>query len=300
MSQRLELSLLRAFVAVAEENNFARGAKRLRTSQSAISVRIKRLEDILGTKILARDRSGTRMTHAGETLLAEARDLLKQSDRLVETIRAKSVEQPNKIRIASTQRAMSALTPKLVSLLRSEFPDQNFTLVAQSSPEQLLLVQNGEIDLGIIQKPQGGIDPDTGVRARSLSSEPLVIAMQKGDPLGNKKILNWRDLNGRIMTLAPSQKNDAQFLNSLIKCCQNDGFEPTVDSQDIGFRSILPYVAANKGLALVPESTTETQGIVTRSIKNPIPLEFELIWNTKIAPHIESRIDSLVAGCSDL
>lgn len=296
MDYRIDLQLLRAFVAVAEERNFARGAKRLATSQSAVSVRIKRLEDILGARILERDRQGTNLTPIGEQLLDEAKHLLDQSDRLVDRIRAAASGQGEKIRIASTQRAMSAVTPKLISYLRSEFPKVDFTLLAHSSPEQLDALRAGKIDIGILQPPANGFQQMTGISSAPLVSEPLVVAMPRKDPLTKKLTLDWRDLRGRVFTLAPIQKNEPLFLEGLTERCGAAGFAPEINPQDIGFRAIMPYLAAHEGVALVPASATLSGEIETRPIDNPLQIEFEMIWNDDFRKPLIPRISSLVEG----
>src|SRR5918911_975430 len=73
---RDELSVMSAFLAVADEKSFTKAAKRLGVTQSAISHAIRGLEEQLGVRLLARTTRNVAPTEAGEQLLAELRPAL--------------------------------------------------------------------------------------------------------------------------------------------------------------------------------------------------------------------------------
>src|SRR3954467_14188153 len=73
---RDELSLLAAFLAVAEERSFTRAAKRLEVSPSALSHAIRRLEDHIGVRLLSRTTRSRAPTYAGQDLLHSLRPAL--------------------------------------------------------------------------------------------------------------------------------------------------------------------------------------------------------------------------------
>ena len=83
----LDSTLLRAFVAVAEELHFGHAARDLFISQQALSKRIARLESTLGIRLLDRGRRGVSLTAAGARLLPEARAAVDAVDAAAAVVR---------------------------------------------------------------------------------------------------------------------------------------------------------------------------------------------------------------------
>ena len=82
MARHIDPVTLRLFVAVCEERNIARAADREAIVASAVSRRIAAIEEDVGAPLLVRGRRGIEPTAAGETLLRQAREVLRALDRL--------------------------------------------------------------------------------------------------------------------------------------------------------------------------------------------------------------------------
>jgi len=77
----LDVDAVRAFVLVAELSSFTRAAQALGTTQSAVSLKLKRLEERLDTRLVERTPRSVKLTDAGNVFLERARDLLAAHDR---------------------------------------------------------------------------------------------------------------------------------------------------------------------------------------------------------------------------
>src|SRR5687768_940195 len=83
----LDLALVRAFVATAEELHFGRAAERLGLSQQALSKRVHKLEDALDAPLFERSTRTTGLTDAGRRFIGPARDALAAGDAAVASVR---------------------------------------------------------------------------------------------------------------------------------------------------------------------------------------------------------------------
>src|SRR6266571_2788772 len=105
--QGVELRHLRYFAAVADAGTFTRAAERLFIAQPTLSQQMQRLEQVVGTPLLRRDRGGVRLTAAGTVLLEAARDVLSAVDHGV----------------AQTRQAAGLGRPRLRFVLPADLPD---------------------------------------------------------------------------------------------------------------------------------------------------------------------------------
>src|SRR5918995_3565674 len=92
---------LRYFVAVAEELNFTRAARRLHLSQPALSKQIQGLETALHAQLLQRNRREVKLTEAGEALLASARVLLESWDSTTATVTEAAARDTRVLRVGT-------------------------------------------------------------------------------------------------------------------------------------------------------------------------------------------------------
>src|SRR5205809_4202848 len=143
---RDELSVMSAFLAVADEKSFTRAAKRLGVSQSALSHAIRGLEEQIGVRLLARTTRSVASTDAGDELLAHLRPALADIRGALEKLSGLRDKPAGRVRLlVSPLAATAVLAPKLGQFAR-DYPDVVLDVTTDESRIDLVA---GGFDAGI-------------------------------------------------------------------------------------------------------------------------------------------------------
>ena len=143
---RNELSVLAAFLAVAEERSFTRAAKRLSVTPSALSHAIRGLEERFGVRLLARTTRSVAPTDAGDQLIARLRPALGDIRGALDLISGLRGRPAGLLRlVVSPLAATTVLAPKL-GRFASDYPDVVLDITTDESRVDLVA---GRFDAGI-------------------------------------------------------------------------------------------------------------------------------------------------------
>jgi len=151
MTRNFDIALIRTFATVADCGSMTIAANTLHMTQGAVSQQIKRLEDMLGSALFTREKRGLRLTNAGERLLGNARRLLILNDDIWANMTDSTIA--GSVRLGVPYDLIgTALAPVLKSYAERH-PQVEISLICASSPDLLQALDNGEIDLGIVEEP---------------------------------------------------------------------------------------------------------------------------------------------------
>ena len=249
----MELRHLRYFVAVAEELNFTRAAKRLGISQPPLTTQIRQLEKEMGSPLFHRRARGIELTSAGRLLLEEARIILKQVERAKTDVGRRSRGETGRINLGSVGGTyFHPLIPAIIREYRTHYPE--VVLFPQASSTALLVarLRCGQIDIAFVRPP---LSDDEGVAIEPLVDEPAVIALPSGHPLSRSISAPLRAFANETFILYPRELNPGNY-NSFIAACDRAGFSPKLGQEAPQIVSTIPLVAAGLGVSIVPSSTS--------------------------------------------
>ena len=179
MASALDLEAVAAFLGAAEFSSFTRAAQALGTTQSLVSVRVKRLEDSLGRLLLQRHPRLVRLTAEGERFLPAARDLMAAHQRAREAFS----EAREPVAIGISEQAVGADAPSLLARLAGHDPRWLISLRIAASAALEEAFERGQLDVVVLRRLVPGRTGEVLRRdAVSWFAAPS-LTRQPGEPL---------------------------------------------------------------------------------------------------------------------
>ncbi|MBK8251208.1 MAG: LysR family transcriptional regulator [Polyangiaceae bacterium] len=146
---------LRHFVLIAEHGTFTSAARHAHLSQPALTASIQKLESDMGARLFHRDRTGTSLTAAGETLLPRALSILSGLDDARRAIREVEGIETGEVRLGAGATACTYLLPPVLAEFRESHQNVRFLLREATTTAVLDALAKGELDLGVVTHPGG-------------------------------------------------------------------------------------------------------------------------------------------------
>jgi DNA-binding transcriptional LysR family regulator len=184
MSLPLDSDLLRTFLAVAEAGNLTRAADAVRRTQSAVSMQIKRLEDLIGLPLFERHSRGVVLTAEGRRLVDNARRIVALLDDTAAAMRQPPLG--GSVRIGISEEYINSTLPKALGAFAAIHPGVEVTVQQGTSMSNLADLEAGEIDIAVVFEPGGRsrnevlmVDPTVWVTSDQHDThgrQPLPIA----------------------------------------------------------------------------------------------------------------------------
>lgn len=144
--------LLRAFVTIIDLRGYTRAGEQLGRTQPAISLQMKRLQDLIGVSLFAKD-GGTQLTEHGELVAGYARQILALNDDMM--LRLSKRDSKGKLRLGIPNDYADHFLPKLMASLAKDGGDLTFDVVCDLSHDLLQGLRNGLFDIVVAMTPDG-------------------------------------------------------------------------------------------------------------------------------------------------
>jgi DNA-binding transcriptional LysR family regulator len=145
MARNLDVSLLRAFVAVVDAGGMTAATGILNLTQAAVSQQIKRLEENLGEELIIRDRKGVALTKAGERLFGRAKRMLAMNDEIWTEMTTPEFE--GEVRLGIPSDIITTYLPAFLKDFARSYPRVRITLVSGSTAELRAKLTAGKVDV---------------------------------------------------------------------------------------------------------------------------------------------------------
>lgn len=250
---RMEQRQLEFFVAVAEELNFTRAAKRTHAVQSTVSASIRALERDLGTPLFERSTTHVTLTAAGRALLPEAKNALESLDTARAAVEGAGLGLRGSLRVGTLAGLTVVDLPALVGGFRRRHPGVrlHMTVAAEGSSGLLDQLRSHRLDVAFVGVDTLGIDgvdltPIATFQPRLLVAEDHRLAAEKRVAPGELAAEQFVDLPAGYCNRT---RSDSDFRRA--------GLSRTVVVEVTDVTTIPRYVEAGLGVALVAPLRSE-------------------------------------------
>lgn len=276
----MDITQLRAFLAVAEELHFGRAAERLHVAQPPLSRTIKQLERELGTRLFDRNTRSVRLTASGRALVDAARDVLDAIRRAEDVVKSADSGEVGLVRIAFAGVSTHPLLAQLARVVRQHRPGIRLELYSQyfAQPALRKLV-GGEVDITL---GRWDVLPD-GISARVVLHDSLVVALPDTHHLAGRRRLSIGELSGEGFVSLPAFEGSV-LTDRLRRLAHAAGFAANVVQIAPDTQTALALVDAEVGchltLASVADNVTQRHVEFVPLDDQTLDVDLRLAWRT--------------------
>jgi DNA-binding transcriptional LysR family regulator len=261
----LNLRDIRALVAVAEAGSFTRAAERLHLSQPALTVQIRRLEDVVGARLFDRNSRNVALTPTGRELLPLLRKSLQDMENVLRDARALGEGESGAIRIACLPTFAASALPELIIEMKREVPRVVFQIRDVVASTVNSLVCNEEADIGLT----GGEVLDPLLEVLHTGVDRLVAVCPRAHPLAKKRRIGSADLARTPLVLTAPGTSVRAVVDAAL-----GGLREPVDvaCEPTYMMTAVAMVRAGLGVTILPETAREVRaepGLVVKAIDDP-------------------------------
>ncbi|MGN8140176.1 LysR family transcriptional regulator [Pseudomonas sp. 22105] len=238
------------FLAVAEDQNFSRAAKRLGMSQPPLTEQIQALEQSLRVQLFTRSRRGAQLTAAGAAILPAVRKFADQLERLELAVHEAVTGHAGVLTIGAITSAMIDVLPRLIERFKQDHPLITVSVREIDSAEAIPALEAGDIDIAFARL-EGSLGRH--LQSMPLSEDRLAVAMPKDHPLAASEAIDLKTLADETLVMASRDVSPVYF-DYLVGLCKTSGFAPRIVHQVRSVSSQVAFVSCGQGIALVPTS----------------------------------------------
>lgn len=176
------LKQLQVFNAIASNESVSRAAIELCMTQSAVSMSLAQLENLLDRPLFIRHGNRLTLSHWGRWLRPQARNLIQNAQQIEQGLKDQHLISGS-LSLCASQTPAEHLVPRLISNIDTDFPGLRIDLSIENSEEVIRGLLNHEFELGIIEAR----NDDNRVMQEAIVDDRLVVFTNPEHPYANDK-----------------------------------------------------------------------------------------------------------------
>ncbi|WP_089173976.1 LysR family transcriptional regulator [Bosea sp. AS-1] len=273
---RVDVLGLQAFVSIAERGSFRAAASHLNLSQTALSHRIRKLEEALGTPLFLRTTRQVSLTAAGTTLLPRARRIFEDLGSALDEVRVDLREGDEQVSVGCLPTIAVHCMPAVIAAFAKRHPGIGVRVHDNSASEIADKVQSGEAEFGVTIVAANRWD----LELKPVVKESFVLLSHRSQPLASATGLSWAQLQGEPLVRVSAETGNRILIDDALGA-RRETLSWRYEVQRVV--TAVSLVRAGIGYAIVPQlaldtiddgelvavplrspSVTRTLGIITR------------------------------------
>lgn len=187
----MTLTQLNYIVALDRHKNFVQAAEACNVTQPTLSQQIQKLEEELGVQLFDRSQQPIRLTPIGEHIVAQARIVLRESERIQDLVAEDKGEVGGEVRLGVIPTLAPYLLPCFAGDLLKKHKNLTLKIEEKTTSQIVSDLEDGLLDVGILSTPLA----DSNIKRSILFYEPFLIYASKSHHLLSKKRVDEKELS---------------------------------------------------------------------------------------------------------
>lgn len=268
----MDLRQLEYFQMVSRLNNITRAAERLHVAQPSVTVAIKKLEDELGIMLFDRSQKKITLTTEGKVFLKRVEAILANIDDAVIEMHDYHGLAKGLIKLGVPPMIGSFIFPEIFAGFRKVYPNIDFTITEEGSLAVRELLEQGDLDVGIIILREESKFLDTVI----IQENQIVACLPLNHPLASSSKISFDDLRHEKFIML---KEDTFHRRAIIEACEKSGYYPEIAISSSQTETIRALVANGLGISFLLDSiAVRKKDLVGIPLENPIKINIALAW----------------------
>jgi LysR family hydrogen peroxide-inducible transcriptional activator len=271
-------------LAVNKYRHFGKAAKACFVTQPTLSMQLRKLEDELGVPLFDRSKSPILPTAEGETVIEQAKVVLREQKRLVDLVQLARDELGGDFRLAVIPTLSTYILPLFLKKFVEKYPNVNLVIEESKTDEIVQLLADEEIDAGLLVTPLH----DQSLTERVLCYEPFYLFVAPAHRLGRKRKVREEDLDlSEIWLLNKGNCFRDQVLNICAESRHQQEIQENIRFESGNLETLKNMVLTSSGYTILPHLATRQLSPqhrkLVREFHHPVPTrEVSLVYGRSV------------------